>query len=106
MFHIFTYFQKIGRSTRTQRSKFGRLIPSFGRTLTARVDVVEATSSLCVLLEINMSDDRNASKYRGSVRRDSTWECIFTVFGNMLSKKTDREPNFPHYRIMTIDWSL
>ena len=34
---FFTYFQKIGRSTWTQRSKFGWLIPHFGRTLTARV---------------------------------------------------------------------
>ena len=35
--NFFTYFQKIGRSTWTQRSKFGRLIRHFGRTLTARV---------------------------------------------------------------------
>ena len=34
---FFTYFQKIGHSTWTQRSKFGRLIPHFGRTLTTRV---------------------------------------------------------------------
>ena len=61
---FFTYFQKISHSTWTQRLKFGRLIPHFGRTLTARVDVVETTSSLCVLLEINMSNNRNVSKYR------------------------------------------
>ena len=41
-------------------------------TLSARVDVVETTSRLCVLLEIDMSNNRNASKYRGSVRRDFT----------------------------------
>ena len=37
-----------------------------------RHDVVETTSSLCVLLEINMSNNRNVSKYRGSVRRNFT----------------------------------
>ena len=92
--NFFTYFQEIGRSTWMQRSKFGRLIPHFGRTLPARFDVVETTSSLCVLLEIHMSNNRNVSKYRGSVRWDFTRECIFSVFGNMLPKKTDREPNF------------
>ena len=35
--NFFTYFQKIGRSTWTQRSKFDRLIPHFGRILTARI---------------------------------------------------------------------
>ena len=36
--NFFTCFQKIGPSTWTQRSKFGRLIPHFGRTLlTTRV---------------------------------------------------------------------
>ena len=38
---FFTYFQKIGRSTWTQRSKFGRLIPHFGRTLTAGLAVID-----------------------------------------------------------------
>ena len=64
--------------------------------------LVETTSSLCVLLEINMSNNRNVSKYRGSVE-EILPENAISVFLETNYPKRQPRADFPHYRIMTID---